>query len=90
MMTLVLKIKNKNVPYKGYFLPAVDGFKIGCRSWETVYKNIQKLIKKAETTDFVEDWYIELYDGKFESYKQNELLEVYDKLRLTEMSYKVA
>lgn len=87
-MTLVLKIKNKNVPWQGYYLPAVNGFQIGCRSWDTVYKNIQKLIKKADNTDFVIDWFIELYDGKYESYKNNELLEQYDKSRLRNMKYK--
>lgn len=90
MMTLVLKVKSKEVPHQGYYLPAVEGFKIGCRSWGTVYKNIQKLINKASKTNFIMDWYIELYDGQYEYYKNNELIEIYDKSRLKDMEYKTA
>jgi|GEM_PF-3263157 len=85
MMTLVLEIKNKNSHNTGFYLPAVEGFKIGCRSWKTVCDNIEKLIKLALNSSFVDDYRILLYEGKYEYYKQCELLEIYDKDRLQDM-----
>ena len=85
MMTLLLEIKNKNSNNIGFYNPAVDGFKIGCRSWESVIKNIEKLVKLALKSPFVDDFRILLYDGKYEWYKKTELLEIYDKDRLQKM-----
>jgi len=78
MVTLVVEIIHKNVEYKGYYTPAVEGFQKGCRTNTTIITNMKKLINKALKSDFVKEFRIIEYKGKYESYKNNDIIRTYE------------
>lgn len=73
MITLVTEIINKNVEYKGFYNPAVKGFKKQCRTEKTKFSNMKKLINAVLKSDFIKDLRILEYN------EQKELIECYTK-----------
>lgn len=47
MVTLVCEIINKELEYKGFYNPSVDGYKKCCRNMGNLQKNLDNLISKV-------------------------------------------
>lgn len=85
MNTLVLEIKHKDLPYKGYYLPSTDNFKARYRSLKTRDNAFKKLIKTIKNSDFIESYIIKEYEGVYDWYKNNESIAEYAECDLYDM-----
>lgn len=85
MNTLVLEIINKEVPYKGYYNPAPEGFRFRYRSMKTRDNAFKKLIKTINKSDFIQSYRIMEYEGIYEYYKPCELIGEYKEDDLCDM-----
>ena len=74
MNTLVLEIVNKNIPYKGFYNPAVEGFKVSYRSLKTRHNAFKRIVKTIKEHDFIDRFIIKEYEGKYEYYKHGEII----------------
>lgn len=89
MKTLCLSIINSQVPCKGYYIPAGEGFKVGFRNENTRINALKKIAKIIKQKDFIQSFIIEEYDGKYEHYNNNELLCSYTKDDLSDYGIEI-
>lgn len=82
MVTLVCEIINKELEYKGFYNPAVDGYKKGCRNMDNLQKNLDKLVNKVNKDGIAKDYRVVIYEGKYEYYKNNKVLGVITKQQI--------
>lgn len=78
MKTIVVEIKHKDLLWKGFYNPANSDYKKGCRTDSTIYNNMKKIVNTLNKKyDYIDSMIVKVYDGKYESYKNNTLLYEY-------------
>jgi hypothetical protein len=69
MVSILLEVKsNKSYNY-GFYNPAPAEFKKYPRTEQGIQKAITELVKTANKYDWIEDYRILVYEGKYENYK---------------------
>lgn len=86
MVTLVCEIVHKEFEYKGFYSPAVDGYKKGCRKLDNLQKNLDIIVKKVNNDGFAKDYRVLMYEGQYEYYKNNKVLGMLTKQQIEGLS----
>ena len=74
MVTIVLEVINKNVPWQGFYNPAIPQCKKGCRSLETFKPALKKIIKFATSQDWIDQFQVKVFEGQYEHYKDCKII----------------
>ena len=89
MKTLCLSIINSQAPQKRFYIPSGEGFKVGFRSENTRINALKKIAKTIKQKDFIQSFVVEEYEGKYESYNNNELVCSYTKDDLSDYGIEI-
>jgi hypothetical protein len=71
MVSILLEVKNPNSYNYGFYNPAPAEFKKYPRTEQGIQKAITELLKIVNKYEWIEDYRIMVYYGKYESYKKD-------------------